>query len=1343
MVSEVKALPPLLVNGDGDAADAWKLWLQRFTIFLRANGHDNAAPEKQVAMFLHLIGEECLHIFNSFGLNDKLDNKSLQLEEVISKFTDHFVPKKNLTYVRHKFFTRDQQEGESVENYVAVLNKMSYDCEFEKLREDLVKDILIVGMRNVQVKERLLREDNLDLDKAVRLCKTAEITSERMKTLDSATTPVKGVKEEPVYYVQRSNVEKPRNTPHGKNRVFSCYRCGEPGHYAYRCRRGRQQNRRDVNVCTREVEDEEDVLEKSGAQYFVGVLGRNGWKSSDWYETLAVNNIQFKSKIDTGAQVNVLPVNLLLQLGLSYDIIKKNANIKLKTLSGTLPVIGTVLLRCYVGKAIHLIEFVVVQVECTPLLGLPTCKELDLVQRKTSNYVSVEAHSIQSDQNNSIVDKYNDVFSGVGKVNCKPFHIKLRENATPKIDATRKVPFGLYKPLKEELQRMEELGIIEKVNAPTDWVNSLVITKKKNGKLRTCLDPRHLNKFIVKPHFTIPTVEDIFSRLHGAKHFSVLDCSSSFWMVPIDEESSNLCVFATPFGRYRYLRLPFGLNVSSEVFQNTISSIFENEDGVEPYIDDIIIFGKTKEEHDGKLEKVLEIARVNNIRFNPEKCIFNVSKVKFLGHVIDENGIHIDDEKVKAIMNLPAPTNRKELERFLGSMNYLAKFIQNYSSRSSPIRDLLNKNSLWIWDENHEKCFQELKNCISNAPVLKFFDVNKDVTLSVDSSSYGIGCVLLQNEQPVAFSSRALNSSQKNYAQVEKEMMAILVGCLKFHKYIFNTKVIVETDHKALESLFKKPLAQVPARIQRMMLKIQAYDLEVKYVPGKYLYLADMLSRAPLSLEETSLDNDEIIDIDHDVICQVDLVHKNVCFSSEKLAKLKEETGKDVCLSKLKVVVKEGWPQDKKLVDPELVPFWNFRDEINIIDDILFKVNAVIVPKSMQKEALQKAHEGHLGAQYCINRVKDKVYWPNIFSQIKDLCTSCFTCNVHKDNNTKEEIMFHDVYEIPWYKVGVDMFEFNGKHYVLVVDYYSKFIETALCSNTSSAVVIAHIKSIFARHGIPQIVVSDNGPQFSSREFQQFARTYEFQHITSSPRYPRSNGEAESAVKIMKKMLTKCLYDNTDPYIGMLNLRNTPKNFGPSPAQLLFSRVLNSKIPTQNKLLKPKIYKYDENYYVRYRNSQETYYNKRAKNLEPLKVDQRVFFKKREDDLWTPGVISSTLENPRSYNVMDEEGHEYRRNRVHISPLPQCSQHQDSQSPGGSSTPGTPMTPRNLESPGTPTTPRNLTSPESPMTPRNPSTLESPTSSETYGTPTVSPEMQVPRRTTRVIRRTRRLIEEM
>uniref|UniRef100_A0A8D8UHX6 CCHC-type domain-containing protein n=1 Tax=Cacopsylla melanoneura TaxID=428564 RepID=A0A8D8UHX6_9HEMI len=253
MVSEVRALPPLIIHGEQDAAAAaWKLWLQRFKLFLSANGYDSkdAKEDKQVAMFLHLIGEQCLVIFNSFGLNDKLEDKSLKLEDVINKFNDHFVPKKNLTYVRHKFFTRSQQEGESIDNYVSVLNKMSYDCEFDKLRKDLVKDILVVGITNIHLKERLLREDNLDLDKAVSICKTAEITSLRVKTLDNAA---KNVKEESVYHVQKSNLQQSRQYASSRknDRVVSCYRCGESGHYANRCRRGRQNNRRVVDVRTR------------------------------------------------------------------------------------------------------------------------------------------------------------------------------------------------------------------------------------------------------------------------------------------------------------------------------------------------------------------------------------------------------------------------------------------------------------------------------------------------------------------------------------------------------------------------------------------------------------------------------------------------------------------------------------------------------------------------------------------------------------------------------------------------------------------------------------------------------------------------------------------------------------------------------------------------------------------------------------------------------------------------------------------------------------------------------------------------------------------------------------
>ncbi|KAI5754945.1 hypothetical protein M8J77_012823 [Diaphorina citri] len=310
----------------------------------------------------------------------------------------------------------------------------------------------------------------------------------------------------------------------------------------------------------------------------------------------------------------------------------------------------------------------------------------------------------------------------------------------------------------------------------------------------------------------------------------------------------------------------------------------------------------------------------------------------------------------------------------------------------------------------------------------------------------------------------------------------------------------------------------------------------------------------------------------------------------------------------------------------------------------------------MQKEILQKVHEGHLGSRYCINRIRDKIFWPNIYSQIKDYCNNCFTCSVHQNNNSKEELLSHEITQIPWYKLGADLFQFDNKDYLLVVDYYSKIIEIAQCNGTSSKNVILHMKSIFARHGIPQILVSDNGPQFSSSEFKKFVSDFDFKHITSSPRYPKSNGEAEAAVKVIKRLLSKCKHDGSDPYIALLNLRNTPKSFCPSPSQLLYSRELNSKIPTNVKFLKPKIHRYNKNKFGAYRNNQKDYYNRNARNLESLTPNQRVLFKKSPEDLlWTPGVVKSKSSEPRSYNVADEKGNEYRRNRVHVSPMPVTS----------------------------------------------------------------------------------------
>lgn len=604
--------------------------------------------------------------------------------------------------------------------------------------------------------------------------------------------------------------------------------------------------------------------------------------------------------------------------------------------------------------------------------------------------------------------------------------------------------------------------------------------------------------------------------------------------------------------------MPFGLNCSSEAFQARISCLFENVEGVEPYVDDFIIWGSTEAEHDKRLRNVLEVAQRNKLTFNVEKCQIKVKQVKYLGHILDENGVHIDQDKVDAIIKMKPPTDRKGLERFMGCINYLAKFIPNYSHKSVVLRELMKKDVQWLWDENHTKCFDELKAAITSAPVLTYFDFDKEVTLSVDSSSEGCGAVLLQENKPIAFASKALTNTQKNYAQVEKEMYAILFGCSKFHKYLYGREVNVQTDHKALEILFKKSLNQVPARIQRMMLRVQAYDLNVKYVPGRFLYIADMLSRDPLP----NKDNNEIINLDTDIVCTVNAIIQNAPFSDKKLLQVKDATKNDANLQVLIKFVMTKWPENKINIDKSISPYWTFREELHVIDGLLFKGEAIVIPMSMRNEILGTIHEGHFGVEMSYNRVKNCIFWPTMHAQIIEICQRCETCAHFRRNNIKEPMIQHDIPNLPWCKCAMDIFELNKQFYLVVIDYYSKFIEVAtLGTSTVSSLIIKKLKEIFSRNGISECLVSDNGPSFMSQTFQEFVHDYGFIHITSSPLYSQSNGLAESAVTIIKNILKKCEHDKSDPYIALLNQRNSPKPYAPSPAQLLFGRNLKTKIP--------------------------------------------------------------------------------------------------------------------------------------------------------------------------------------
>ena len=589
-----------------------------------------------------------------------------------------------------------------------------------------------------------------------------------------------------------------------------------------------------------------------------------------------------------------------------------------------------------------------------------------------------------------------------------------------------------------------------------------------------------------------------------------------------------------------------------------------------------------------------------------------------------------------------SPTNKEELQRFLGMATYLSKFIPNYSEISAPLRVLLEKNTEWHWDTQQMQALNQLKDMATNHPTLKYFDPLKPTTISVDASSKGMGAVLLQDDHPIAYASKSLTPAQQNYAQIEKEMLAIVFGCHKFHDYIYGLPHIsVETDHKPLESILRKPIHAAPARLQRMIMSIQRYAIQVSYKPGKELLVADTLSRSPLPDLADELEYQEY---------DINILH-TLPITEAKLEEFKQSTKADPALTDLVHTVQNGWPAKKSNVPIGAQPFWNYRDEVTYHHGILFKGNRVIVPASMRTTLLKLVHASHLGVDRCKRRARDVIFWPGMNAEIEDLINNCTTCSTYKRNNPREPLLPHSVPERPWEKVGIDLCEFEGQHYLIMVDYYSNFIEADRLKQTTSEHVIEICKSQFARHGIPNTLVSDNGPQFSSHQFDQFSIQYQFDHQPSSPHYPQSNGKVEKAVQTVKNLLRKSQAGKCDFQLALLEFRNTPTNslLG-SPAQRLMGRRTRTLLPTAHKLLLPKTIPPSQvqSELTKQQADQKYHYDKHSQPLMPLKKGDTVSFQKGR--LWLPATILANTKFPRSYLITTPDGQTYRRNRRHLRP---------------------------------------------------------------------------------------------
>ena len=338
---------------------------------------------------------------------------------------------------------------------------------------------------------------------------------------------------------------------------------------------------------------------------------------------------------------------------------------------------------------------------------------------------------------------------------------------------------------------------------------------------------------------------------------------------------------------------------------------------------------------------------------------------------------------MEAIVDMPEPNNKEELATFMGIITYLGKFVQNLSAVSTPLCELTQIGVAWSWEAHHQEAFSKIKQCIANAPTLKFYDVQQPFIVSIDASKCSYGAVISQESGPIFYASRCLTQAEINYAPIESELSAVLYGCTRFHDYIFGQKVTVETDHKPLVGIMAKPLYKLSPCIQSMHKKLLWYDINATWKPGKEIFVPDCLSQA---LAKQAASMQELV-----VIVEVDNIISQLPVLSEKLQEFRDNTANDADLQLLQNTVMQGWPLKRSKVPEAIRSYFAFRYEIVYCNGLLFQGNQLVVPKAMQADMLSRIHESHQGIDKSKQRARSVLFWPGMNSQRKDIVSQCAT----------------------------------------------------------------------------------------------------------------------------------------------------------------------------------------------------------------------------------------------------------------------------------------------------------------------------------------------------------------
>lgn len=673
----------------------------------------------------------------------------------------------------------------------------------------------------------------------------------------------------------------------------------------------------------------------------------------------------------------------------------------------------------------------------------------------------------------------------------------------------------MQKIINEEVDKMIEKDVIEPSNSP--WSSPVVLVKKKNKKYRFCIDFRKINEVSEKDAYPLPQVNATLDKLRNVKYISTIDLENGYWQVPLDEKSKPITAFTVPGrGLFQFKVMPFGLHSASATFQRFLNTIIgpDLEPFVFVYLDDIIVIGRTLTEHMEKLREVFKRLRESQLKINTEKSKFLETRLVYLGHVVDNYGIHTDVEKVRAIDELKTPTNIKEVRQFIGMVSWYRRFIPNCSELTKPLTFLLQKKKKWRWGDKEQDAYDQLKVKLKTAPVLAPPDFEKPFTLQTDASNEGLGAVLTQErggqEHVIAYASRSLNKSEINYTVTEKECLAVVWGIQKMRPYLEGYSFNVITDHQSLKWL--TTLESPTGRVARWSLYLQQFDFKVLYRKGKLNKVADALSRNNKIRHEEE-END-------------DMQEMIVVASTE---------------------IKEGWYNRVKtgvLKSPRQYPEFCIKNG-NLYHHMHHSLNyaersdawKLCVPENLRDRVMYENHNeptaGHLGITKTIARIARTYYWPRMYQDIGKYVRSCGKCQEFKPIQQKTPGKMGTVNVTrPWEVVSIDIIgpkprSSSGMCYVVVMqDKFTKWVETQpLRQAKAEAIVKALREKVLLRFGPVRTVISDNGSQFTSKEFTKLLSDYGVEHFRTPPYSPQCN-PMERMNKVIGTMIAQFIRKN-------------------------------------------------------------------------------------------------------------------------------------------------------------------------------------------------------------------------